>query len=358
MTQRALLAAVVLVFSIFAVGCDDDGTPPVGDGGGVADGALDTTLMGDAARADYVAPVTAPEAGWIQTEAGPVQVADGGELIIEDSGAAYICRETTCDGRLLECGDCKDNDGDGKIDFRDPECLGPCDNTEGPALESGVGGVIGEDCHVDCYFDYGNGMGQSFCWWDHMCDPLSPEEGCEYDQKMADNEHFCPATQTEECENYCIPFTPNGCDCFGCCTFPSLAGLGTAGADLYVWIGNIDESNLGTCTLDAVTDATKCPPCTPVDACMNTCARCEVCVGKPTVPADCFQPPPAPDGGVVVVPKNEAGVPFDGGVPADTGAPINPDQCPDGVQACGLAGQVDCPATYYCISGCCKKTIL
>src|ERR1043165_2945612 len=29
------------------------------------------------------------------------------------------------------CSDGKDNDGDGKIDYEDPECVGPTDNDEG-----------------------------------------------------------------------------------------------------------------------------------------------------------------------------------------------------------------------------------
>ncbi|NCT11979.1 MAG: hypothetical protein GW767_04415, partial [Rhodobacterales bacterium] len=60
----------------------------------------------------------------------PVQVHDGGVVIVEDGGATIICYKTTCAGKLLECGDCVDNDGDGLVDWRDPECLGPCDNTE------------------------------------------------------------------------------------------------------------------------------------------------------------------------------------------------------------------------------------
>ncbi|MFW5925166.1 MAG: hypothetical protein ACOCV4_03310, partial [Myxococcota bacterium] len=69
--------------------------------------------------------------------------------------------------------------------------------------------------------------------------------------------------------------------------------------------------------------------CTPVgdDACVNTCERCELCLGKDTIPDDCFDSPE--DGGT------------------DT------DRCDEGVQACGLEGDDECPAGYYCLTGCC-----
>ena len=182
---------------------------------------------------------------------GTVQVLDGGVAVTEPDGTTVICFETICDGRLLECGDCRDNDGDGKSDARDRECLGPCDNTEGPALISDVGWVTGSTCHVDCYFDYGNGMGTGSddCWWDHQCDPLEPEQAkCPYDEKVVRSQKFCPDEQSALCDEICLPFTPNGCDCFGCCTFPELNGEGPDGTDGFVWIGAKDEGNNGICT--------------------------------------------------------------------------------------------------------------
>jgi hypothetical protein len=76
-------------------------------------------------------------------------------------------------GGVAQCADCIDNDRDGLTDDRDPECLGPCDNTEGPILLTGVPGETGGRCRVDCYFDAGNGSGSDGCRWDHRCDPLS-----------------------------------------------------------------------------------------------------------------------------------------------------------------------------------------
>jgi len=67
------------------------------------------------------------------------------------------CVPVSCGGRPLQCGDGIDNDGDGRGDGRDPECLGPCDNTEGPVLLAGVEGEAGGPCQSDCYCDFGNG---------------------------------------------------------------------------------------------------------------------------------------------------------------------------------------------------------
>jgi hypothetical protein len=133
--------------------------------------------------------------------------------------------------------------------------------------------------------------------------------------------------QSEQCGNFCKPYTPNGCDCFGCCTFPELAGQGPDGGEGFVWIGAVDDKNVSTCTFADILDTAKCPPCTPIDNCYNSCERCEVCLGKPEPPADCFA---------------------DAGTDAGT-----PSQCGVDVQPCGLAGQAPCPGGYYCISGCC-----
>jgi hypothetical protein len=338
-----------------------DGAVPPGEASASADGATGGGAAGGGTTADggTSTVVDVDDAtvvtGWTSTDGGLVVVREGGVVIEEEDGTTVVCYETTCDGRLLECGDCVDNDGDGKVDWRDRECLGPCDNTEGPVLIAGVGGVTGSTCHVDCYFDYGNGpgTGSDDCWWDHRCDPLEPEApACEYNEQGTNNPRMCPDDQSETCSDICIPYTPNGCDCFGCCTFPELAGAGENGEDVYVWIGAKDESHQGTCTFDDVLDRDKCPACTPVPNCLNKCGLCEVCVGKPLPDPSCFR---APDGGVL---DPDAGtVDVDGGtVPG--GDYAVPGQCPEGQVPCGLPGQAICDPGYYCISGCCVETII
>ncbi len=233
-----------------------------------------------------------------------------------------------CANQIYECGDLVDNDEDGLIDYQDPDCLGPCDDTE-DGYHPELPGWQGDPCHQDCFWDTGEGSNEG-CYWDHKCDPLSvsprfdPEgELCEYqgdDHVIQGGGPTCASafmTQTEACLDYCSPLTPNGCDCFGCCELP-------AGSGKHVWIGSYDGSGAPTCFLDDVDDPDKCRPCTPVPSCNNTCAPCEYCLGKTVLPPECFEP----DGGT-------------------------PEQCPPELQACGGPNQGPCPANTYCITGCC-----
>jgi len=296
MIQRAAFVfTVVMALAVAACGNGNNGD---GDASNI-DSATDGTTDVDAAAVD------APTDG----------------QIINSDGGPWECFQVTCQNHLLECGDCIDNDQDGEIDSHDPECLGPCDNTEGPGLEPGVGGVGGNTCQMDCFFDFGNGQGNDNCVWDHRCDPENPEGTvCPYEpQRIGGND--CPDTQVPQCANFCGPLTPNGCDCFGCCTFAN-AGPGGVG-DRNIWIGALDQQNNSTCTLADVADPVKCPTCTPVAACYNDCAMCEVCIGHPPPPPEC-----------------------------------NPQQqCPSGEQPCGLPGQPSCPQGEYCITGCCQAAI-
>src|SRR5262245_60451209 len=54
------------------------------------------------------------------------------------AGGAVIV-EAACQGHVYACGNTIDDDGDGLIDAQDPDCLGPCDNTE----DSYFGGISG-----------------------------------------------------------------------------------------------------------------------------------------------------------------------------------------------------------------------
>src|SRR5262245_36812903 len=45
-------------------------------------------------------------------------------------GDGSACHEIRCQTHLYECGNCKDDDGDGLVDLDDPDCLGPCQNSE------------------------------------------------------------------------------------------------------------------------------------------------------------------------------------------------------------------------------------
>ena len=208
--------------------------------------------------------------------------------------------------------------GDGWADASDPECLGPCDDSEGE-LFSGTETMVTGSCRVDCYFDRNSGSGDDGCGWSHRCDPASiapdyPPTGsvmCEYQPTQP----TCDPSSTElaACREGCLPLTPNGCDCFGCCELP-------AGSQRYVWLGSpqIGEAH---CELATSDDSEACRPCTPVPGCQNPCDECELCVGKSRLPASCS----ADDG------------------PA----------CPSGVRSCDPRSGAGCGDIEYCITGCC-----
>ncbi len=289
-----------------------------GGGGGDAstDGGRDS---GGDARTD-----SGGDAG---TDSGGDAGTDSGGDAGTDSGPTP-CVETRCQAHLRLCGNCLDDDGDGLVDSEDPDCLGPCDSNEaGYFLD--IPGGDSAPCALDCYFDQDEGSGNDGCEWDHRCDPLEPDPNplCAY-RSPPPPQASCPSPQPEQCLEVCGPLIPNGCDCFGCCELP-------AGSGRYVFIGSVDRSGAPTCTLEVAADDAACHPCTPVASCLNDCGRCELCLGRTVddLPPDCF-PGSGGDGGV------------DGGPGGE--------QCPEGIQPCGLPGQDPCPDGYYCITGCCQ----
>ncbi len=233
--QRNITIALSFVVALLASACSTTSSDPRN-----LDGGVDFV--------DFVDGATPP---CELDTSGVCVIEDGGVIIPTEDGGTTQCFFIQCDGRV------SDNDGDGLIDNRDPECLGPCDNYEGEELLSGVGGETGEQCKADCYFDFGNGAGNDDCRWSRSCDPLEPKVKCTYDEGLLGSRN-CPETQSQLCEDVCVPLTPNGCDCFGCCTFPELDGEGPGGGPGYVYIGS--ESG---CTFDTVTDPAHCQACTP-----------------------------------------------------------------------------------------------
>ncbi|HYP74726.1 MAG TPA: hypothetical protein VER12_02150 [Polyangiaceae bacterium] len=234
----------------------------------------------------------------------------------------------TCQGKRYRCGDCIDNDGDQLADADDPECTGPCDDTE-DSYYGGIPGGNNAPCRQDCYFDPDTGSGNDDCYWSHECDPLSlapdyPPSGdarCAYQANatIPGSNSTCSgliATQSSVCHDTCLPITPNGCDCFGCCELP-------AASNHFVWIGSAAQ-NVGTCDTAHVNDPTACRPCTQVPSCLNPCDACEVCVGRTAPSADCGS--------------------------------TDPGRCPPFVDACGQPGEPGCGPGFYCITGCCAAS--
>jgi len=359
MRLAPIVGVVVLGFAL-GVGCssdDDDGAGSPGgssgnqgtggapgSGGSAATGgstgsggSSGSGATGSGTRCTTNADCTAPE----QCVAGGC-----GPVLIQ-----------TCQGKDYECGNGLDDDNDGLTDMNDRDCLGPCSNSES-IFHNCIPGGGQSACTEDCYFDQDSGSGNDTCEWSHTCDPLGvngPERGacpylCEADGCTGTSEECVQTctrsptatprqcsdmymTQPDTCMSFCGPLTPNGCDCFGCC---DVLGDGD-----YRYMGSTSDDTgdctTATCTLDAAIakDDEACKKCLPVAACLNTCGRCECCLGKDcnNLPADC-----AP--------------------PADAGPPgCVPPQCGAGVQPCGVADCTDpCPATHYCLTGCCIET--
>lgn len=324
MIRHALRAArALVVVSLFAcascarsIPLGSDQTTSGGSGGAGATGGAGMT----------------GGAGGHAATGGAGGVATGGTISVggdtgTEAGAAgapeHTCVPATCHGKIYQCGDCKDNDSDGKVDAEDPECSGPCDNVEA-SFDVGLPGSSADKCGQDCFFDNGNGAGHDDCRFSHQCDPLSiapdyPPTGsslCAYDENVlvSGGSESCAdlrAQQSDSCLAVCGPLTPNGCDCFGCCELP-------AGSFHFVGLGYGAGST--PCNSDNLDDPKACPPCTPVDSCMNPCDACESCIGRPEPLASCTDSSTA---------------------------------CASLYPPCNTSGGMLCPEGSYCITGCC-----
>jgi len=210
-----------------------------------------------------------------------------------------------CGGSIYACGNAMDDDGDGFIDLGDPECTGPCDDDES-SFQTGLPGD-NMDCKQDCFFDGNSGQGDDGCIWDLRCDPENPGEfiNCEY--TGGNNCENQPPNQEQGCIEYCEPFVPPGCDCFGCCTVQTPEGP----IDIFL---NSDPD----CSLDNLDACTTCT--SQIDDCGVPCVPedCQVCFGETEPPEGC--------GGEQM--------------------------CPSG-DTCDSDMPDTCPPDYFCYLGCC-----
>jgi hypothetical protein len=232
-------------------------------------------------------------------------------------GCSDACNVATCDGMIWDCGNCSDDDGDCLVDAQDPECFGPCDNSE-IWFSGEIPGQDNSPCKHDCYFDNNSGSGNDDCFWSHECDPLLPTAECDYDPEamIPGSSMSCDeaaAMQSAECEDICSPLVPNGCDCFGCCEV-----FLPAGGSVTVFLGSEDDSGDAECTMEGIEDPDLCHPCTQVPACINPCEGCEICFGQTELPPGCDE-----------------------------------QECSIEQQQCGLIGQEPCPLGEFCLTGCC-----
>lgn len=287
-TCCALILPLTLVW---ACGSSGDGSGDNGTGARSATqglGGSNVLIMGEAGQ---------PSTGGTTNNSGGTTIGSSGGSLASD----------LCDGDCI-CSNGLDDDDDGLVDGLDPECTGPFDDDEG-SFATGIPGDNRDPKWQDCFFDGNSGAGDDDCRY---------HTDCLTGDKEADDPD---CSLTEACVDFCAPRTPNGCDCFGCCSVTLDDGSTT------------DILTGSDCSVDQAGDAKACPPCVKSEACDNTCGRCELCPGKTVedLPDDC-----TPDPGV-------------------GGAPSTPDPgytCDDGEQVCGP--DLDpCPLGRYCSLGCC-----
>jgi hypothetical protein len=203
------------------------------------------------------------------------------------------------------CSNGIDDDKDGLVDGFDPECTGPLDNDES-SFATGIPGDNRDPNWQDCFFDGNSGAGDDDCRYRTEC--LQPGG-------LPATDKDC--TLTDACIKFCKPLTPNGCDCFGCCTVTLENG---STKDVLTGSG---------CSLDNINDAKVCPVCVKNTACGNTCGECELCIGKTEadLPDSCKLPP------------------------SDAGTPPPVYTCDGGAKVCSATQP--CTGSEYCSLGCC-----
>jgi hypothetical protein len=301
-TKVMMLGALLLVG---ACKTDDD---PGGDGtdsgsgiptsGSSTTASTSTTASGGMTENTTEDPTATSETSPMTTDS----TTDSSTGSLENDGTANDPdNPLDCGGTIYECGDGKDNDGDGHTDLFDPECTGPCDDDES-SFQTGIPGD-NVDCKQDFFFDGNSGQGDDRCIWDLRCDPENPGEhiNCEY--TGGNNCGNMPPNQSQDCIEFCSQYVPPGCDCFGCCVIQTDEG------EVSIFLNSHPD-----CSFDNL-DA--CSPCTQSEDCVNDCVpeECEVCFGETEPPEGC-----------------------------DEGSCETGDPCTD---------NSDCPTDYACYLGCC-----
>jgi hypothetical protein len=219
-----------------------------------------------------------------------------------------------CTASGSQCNNCLDDDGDGLFDGNDPECTGLIDDDES-SFETGIPGDNIDDKIQDCFFDGNSGAGDDKCKF-HTCCILDLMGGSCPAELQPPNFNPADCVVTQSCIANCAPLTPPGCDCFGCCTVCD----GATCRDIFT-----NPAVAPDCTIDVLTDQTKCPACIKTEECGTDCnpLECILCPGQTPedLPDEC------------------------------NGNPT----CPDGIAPCTQTA--DCLAGEYCTNGCCIEGI-
>jgi hypothetical protein len=264
-------------------------------------------------------------------DGGTSATASGGSAAtIGAAGSGTTGTGTACDNGI-------DDDADGLVDGLDPECTGAFDQDEG-SFATGIPGDNQDPKWQDCFFDGNSGGGDDGCRYSTDCllgNTAADDADCELAQV---------------CIDYCARLTPNGCDCFGCCTVQTPDG------------SNVDILTATTCSLETIGDEEACPRCQKSIACDNPCGECELCPGKTVadLPESCVPPPPTGEGGNGGAPDGTGG--STGGTPSTGGtggAPPPPPPaytCDGGETVCGPE-LPRCSTGLYCQLGCCMPLV-
>jgi hypothetical protein len=238
--------------------------------------------------------------------AGNDAAAGNGGAVSRDASAGDAGATGPCGDHVCACDDDLDNDNDNDKDGFDPECTGPTDDDE-----STFGTGRDELPRLSC----------QDCYWDNDVDL---RDGCAYPQSCTDigfpdptgmpgcTECSVPQTCSTTCRNQ----TPNGCDCFGCCTVTRVNGR------------TLDVRLQASCSLEQIDNPILCPPCVRQDACFNACGACELCLGRKRRDLD----------------KGCRGMPS-----VDEPTPV----CDDDKTPCLTNDDCSDPMLFYCQQGCC-----
>ncbi|MBI2388840.1 MAG: hypothetical protein HYV09_04405 [Deltaproteobacteria bacterium] len=312
----ALAAVFALGGAIFAAcGGSSDESPST-----TCDPATDPSCQ---PGTEYDATVPTAEVGGPGAYPPGTTVLPDGAVVLPDGAIVGPDALIGCTAGSTQCTNCKDDDGDGLVDWLDPECTGPLDNDEG-SFATGIPGDNIDPCKQDCWFDGNSGSGNDGCLFPAQCLVGSKDPRCPYDPKAAADPKLCPPP-SDKCVKYCKPLTPKGCDCAGCCQVFDATGK------------SYTVKLVAGCTSEALGDPTKCPTCTQIPECSNPCGKCDFCLGKLTLPPECYPPPP--DAGVDAPPPD---------------APVEPPgTCPPELTKCSPT--TPCPTGLYCLTGCCIK---
>jgi hypothetical protein len=261
-------------------------------------------------------------------DAGASNSSPGGSSSLPPSVSMTPTGKLLCGGHACACNNGIDDDGDGKIDGFDGECTGAIDDDES-SFATGIPGDNRDPKWQDCFFDGNSGAGDDRCRYPTGC--LTGE--------LSQDDAACAVTET--CRNNCQPRTPNGCDCFGCCSVKLPGG------------GSVDVMLKDSCSLEKIGDESACPVCVKSTACGNECGECELCPGKTEadLPEHCHtDPPPATDPPATDPPATDPPA-------SDPPATDPPATTCEGGTAC----DPDHPCTEmteFCSMGCCLKVIL